>query len=248
MSAFTFYGDLFDLLRPKWQGSNPVLYPVSRRASVKDVLEAMGLPHTEICKIVCRGREVDFSCLVADNSSYSIYPVMAPWDVTVPSLLRPDPLDYVSFIVDINVGRLAKYMRMAGFDVLSNPCWSDNHIIEALADTRRVVLTRDMGLLKRKQVEFGRYIRSDKPLNQFAEVVKLFGLEKKLHPFSRCLECNSLLKPVAKKDVLPRLEPLTRKYYDSFSLCTSCDKLYWAGSHIEGMRQLFPQYFKITDV
>ena len=81
--------------------------------------------------------------------------------------------------------------------------------------------------------------RKTNPIDQLGEVVKLFGLERQFAPFSRCLECNTLLEKISKKDVIHRLEPLTKKYYSSFSICTQCDKIYWPGSHIEKMRQLF---------
>jgi uncharacterized protein with PIN domain len=132
---------------------------------------------------------------------------------------------------------------MAGLDVLYDSGWTDTRIVAELSRQNRIVLTRDLGLLKRKQVEFGRYIRSEEPVEQLREVIDLLGLENKLQPFKRCLECNSLLVPVAKQDILHRLEPLTRKYYRTFSRCPVCDKIYWAGSHIEDMRRLFQKYF-----
>lgn len=241
-AVFEFHDDLSSLLRPKWRNTNPLVQEVTRRASIKDVIESFGLPHTEIGKIEFQGREVDFTFSVADNQFFKIFPVPAPWDVTEKSLLRPDPLTNIRFIVDVNVGRLARYLRMAGFDVLYNSDWNDEQIAAMIIQEKRIVLTRDFGLLKRKQVEFGRYVRSEKPAEQLDEIITLFGLQEKLKPFSRCLECNSLLETVDKKDVLPRLEPLTRKYYDTFSICAACDKVYWAGSHIEEMRQFFPQH------
>ena len=242
-AVFEFHGDLSCLLRPKWRTKKPLILPITRRASIKDVLESFGLPHTEIGKIVCQGREVDFSAAVEENQQFSIFPIQAPWDVTGKSLLRPVPLLEASFMVDVNVGRLARYLRMAGFDVLYDSGWNDEHIVALITRNKRIVLTRDMGLLKRKQVEFGRYVRSENPAAQLGEIISVFGLQNKLQPFSRCLECNSLLTEVAKKDILHRLEPLTIKYYDTFSICAACDKVYWAGSHTEEMRQFFPHYF-----
>ncbi|MDH3327781.1 MAG: Mut7-C ubiquitin/RNAse domain-containing protein [Desulfobulbaceae bacterium] len=241
-AIFEFHDDLSNLLRPRWRNINPLVQTVTRRASIKDVIESFGLPHTEIGKIELEGREVDFTFSVADNQFFRILPVPVPWDVTEKSLLRPDPLTKIRFIVDVNVGRLARYLRMVGLDVLYNSDWNDEEITAMIVQAKRIVLTRDFGLLKRKQVEFGRYVRSDKPAEQLNEIITLFGLREKLKPFSRCLDCNSLLETVDKKDVLPRLEPLTRKYYNTFSICAACDKVYWAGSHIEEMRQFFPQF------
>jgi hypothetical protein len=242
-AVFEIHGDLRTLLRPGWRDAHPLVQPVTRRASIKDVLESFGLPHTEIGRILCGEREVDFAFAVEEGQRFAVFPVLPPWNVTAATLLRPEPLDSLGFIVDVNVGRLARYLRMAGLDVLFDPGWDDTDIIDLLGFDRRVVLTRDLGLLKRKRVEFGRYVRSENPAEQLQEIIRLFGLEDELRPFSRCLECNTPLEPVAKEEVIHRLEPLTKKYYHSFSRCPSCDRIYWAGSHTEDMRRLFPGYF-----
>lgn len=236
---FEFHGDLSTLLRPRWRDACPIVQAVTRRASIKDVVESFGLPHTEIDSITCDSREVDFSCPVEEGQRFNIYPVLSFWDVTLPTMLRPDPLESIRFVVDVNVGRLARYLRMAGFDTQYDYRWDDNRIIEFLAGEDRIVLTRDLGLLKRKQVKFGRYIRTDRPVEQLLEVIRLLNLKEEINPFTRCMECNSRLQPVRKEDVLHRMEPLTKKYYDSFSICQTCDKIYWPGSHVDEMRQFF---------
>lgn len=238
-SSFELHGDLSALLRPKWRNSKPLDQPVTRRASIKDVLESFGLPHTEIGRIELEGREVDFSHIVEKQQLFSVYPLEIPWDVTKASFLRPNPLDNVRFIVDVNVAALARYLRMAGLDVLYNPGLNDNELVDLAFEEQRIALTRDLGLLQRKKLEFGRYVRAIKPVDQLQEIVNLFGLKYKLKPFTRCLQCNSILQPVEKKDIIDRLEPLTKKYYSTFSLCLTCDKIYWSGSHIDDMRQLF---------
>ncbi|GAB4336468.1 MAG: hypothetical protein Kow0089_06720 [Desulfobulbaceae bacterium] len=141
-------------------------------------------------------------------------------------------------MVDINVGRLARYLRAAGFDVLYNPGWHDRDIARFMMRERRILLTRDKGLLMRKQVIFGRYVRAEKPVDQLEEIVELLGLRDRVAPFTRCLECNLPLVPVAKEEVDHLLEPLTRKYYTTFSRCDGCGRIYWPGSHTEKMRRL----------
>jgi len=244
MSAvFEIHGDLPGLLRREWRDRKQLVLSVSRRASIKDVLEACGLPHTEIGRIIHRGAGIDFSFPVEDNQVFTVLPVTEPWDVAERSVLRPFPLKEIRFIVDVNVGRLARYLRMAGFDVLYDIRWSDEDIVDSLSVENRIVLTRDTGLLKRKKVEFGRYVRAEHPPQQLNEIIRLFGLERKLRLFSRCIVCNTLLEHVAKQDVLHRLEPLTRIYYDSFSICPSCSRVYWAGSHIDEMRRLLGERY-----
>lgn len=215
---------------------------VTRKASVKDMLESFGLPHTEIGFLRGGETNLDFSHIVEPEWKYTVQPVPEPWDVTVPTVLRPEPLPGVSFIVDVNVGRLARYLRAAGFDVLYDSRWSDKHIATLMKKEKRILLTRDMGLLMRKQIVFGRYVRAADPAIQLQEIIRLFGLEDRIRPFTRCLECNEVLQNVRKQDVFHRLEPLTKKYYDSFSVCPGCGRVYWAGSHIERMRRLFRGY------
>lgn len=238
-TVYVFHGDLSSLLRPQWREKKQIVHPVTRRASIKDVIEAFGVPHTEVYRIEYRGLDVDFSFPVNDNQYFSIFSMPVPWDITEKTVLRPQPMHEMRFIVDVNVGKLARYLRMAGINVLFNSRWSDDDILAQLDRERRVLLTRDLGLLKRKQVEFGRYVRSEDPVEQFDEIVRLFNLEDALKPFSRCLECNTILVPVDKAEIIHRLEPLTRKYYDRFSLCPKCDKVYWAGSHVDGMKAFF---------
>lgn len=242
-ATFHLHGDLPELLRRRWKGTDTLSMAVSRRASVKDMLESFGLPHTEIGAIHLGGKSLDFSHIVEPGNTYTITPVPVPWDVVTPTVLRPDPLPAVSFIVDVNVGRLAKYLRAAGFDTLYDPGWKDGYIARLLLTERRILLTRDLGLLMRRQVDFGRYVRAADPVLQLQEILSLFGLEEQIDPFSRCLECNDVLQKVSKEEVYHRLEPLTKKYYDSFSRCPGCGRVYWAGSHIERMRRLFPDYF-----
>jgi hypothetical protein len=237
-ATYHFHGDLPRLLRRRWRGDNPIIAPVKRAASIKDVIEAFGLPHTEVHAITCNGRPVDFSWPVRANQHFDIFPVAIPWDLTRPTLLRPAPLNSRKFIVDVNVGRLARYLRMAGFDTLYHPSWKDRDILQALALEQRLLLSRNLDLLKRKQVVFGRAIRENSPPEQLREVLNLFGIGAPPRPFSRCLECNALLDPVPKAAILHRLEPLTIRHFDTFCICRHCDKIYWTGSHVDRMRQV----------
>ncbi len=239
MNAFYhFHGDLPQLLRPRWRTTNPIVQPVTRAASIKDAIEAFGLPHTEVGGIACDGRPADFCQRVEAGQRFDISPHPFPWDVTRPTILRPIPLPELRFVVDVNAGRLARYLRMAGFNTLYDSCWDDHVILVVLQNEPRLLLTRNHDLLKRKQVVFGRRIRADNPLDQLREVIRLFGIHDLPHPFSRCLECNAPLEPVAKRDILPRLEPLTIRYVDLFSICPACERIYWEGSHVEKMQSV----------
>jgi uncharacterized protein len=236
-ATYHFHGDLASLLRRRWRAGNPITQPVRRTASIKDVIESFGLPHTEVESITCDGRSVDFSWPVEANQHFAIFPVPTPWDVTRPTLLRPAPLNDLRFIVDVNVGRLARYLRMAGFDTLHHPGWDDRDILQALGQEQRILLSRNLDLLKRKQVVFGRAIRSNTPPEQLREVLDLFGIDT---PDPSSLPLPRMQRPPrtrAQTGNLHRLEPLTIRFFDTFHLCPRCDKIYWAGSHVDRMRQ-----------
>jgi len=233
--TLTFHGNLPELLVRRMAGAAQVRYILERRASVKDVVESFGIPHPEIHKLTANGRTIGFDALVVECDHIEIWPLTQPCDVLTPTILRPEPLARIAFVVDINVGRLAVLLRMAGFDTLYHPDLTDGDIAEKAAAEKRILLTRDRNLLKRKNVVFGHLIREMHPRQQWLEVVRLYNLADMLQPFSRCLRCNGQLVPVDKDIILHRLEPLTIKYYDLFHRCAACDQVYWPGSHRQRM-------------
>ena len=235
-ATYLFHGDLVYLLRRRWRGPQPIVLALTRRTSIKDQVEAFGLPHTEVGRLLCDGRDIDFSHLVRDHQGFDILPVTVPWDLSRPTLLCPDRLVWPAFLVDPTLGRLARNLRMAGLNTLYRPEWTTADLLKRLGRSRRVLLSRNLELLKRGEVVFGRYIRSEEPAAQLREVLSLFGLRELSHPLVRCLACNGLLKPVAKEAILHRLEPLTIRYYDTFHCCPRCERIYWAGSHVARMQ------------
>ena len=233
------HGDLADLLLRHYRPETEVHYQLLRHASIKDILEAVGIPHTEIGAIEKHAQQLDFSYLPEPGEKYDIYPVPTGAAALQPSLLRPDPPAEIRFLVDINVARLAGLLRMAGFDTVSLresekvPC--KREIAQQGAHSGRIILSRDKELLKHREVTFGRLVRNQDPASQLYEIVCFYGLQSGLAPFSRCLRCNGLLQEVDKERVMDRLEPLTKKYYYNFRQCGSCSQVYWKGSHHERM-------------
>lgn len=240
-AVYHLHGDLPHLLRPRWRRLQPIATPVTRAASIKDVLESFGLPHTEVDRITCNGRPADFSHRVEAGQQFDVYPISFPWDITTPTLLRPNPPPSLRFIIDVNVGRLARYLRMAGFDSRFDPTWNNRRILQEMAADPGILLTRNLDLLKRKQVAFGRYIRAIEPVAQLREILDLFGWVGLPESLSRCLQCNTPLLPIEKQAILHRLEPLTIRYFETFSTCPRCDTIYWAGSHVDRMQRSLAQ-------
>jgi uncharacterized protein with PIN domain len=144
-------------------------------------------------------------------------------------------------MLDNHLGQLATYLRMLGFDCLYRNDYQDVELAEVSVEENRVLLTRDRRLLMRKTIRRGYCIHQTDPRLQAAEVLKRFNLIDQVKPFQRCLRCNSPLEVVRKQDIIDRLEPLTKKYYDEFRICPSCKQVYWKGSHYENMQQLISQ-------
>lgn len=209
-----------------------------RKASVKDIIEALGIPHTEIAWIKANGEEVSFGYQVNTGDRIDVYPISAPVDFSRPSILRPEPLKDIRFIADVNVGRLAILLRMTGMDTAYKNSHSDAELAEMSNAEKRILLTKDKRLLRRSKVMFGHLVRETSPKRQLIEVVRLFNLAGRLSPFTRCLVCNDILKPIKKEKIIHSLQPLTRKYYDTFYVCPCCGKIYWPGSHKTNMENM----------
>ena len=237
-AIFVFHGDLRDLLgRGKAGADGRGTYPVTRRTSVKDAIEALRVPHTEVGAIEVDGLAVGFGHLLEPGHRIDVRPVSVPFDVLRPSALRPEPLSRVAFLVDANVGRLAGLLRALGFDTAHDPSLGDAALAELAARDRRILLSRDRLLLRRSIVDYGRLIRAHEPDTQLLEVLRFFGLKPPFATFTRCLRCNDPLQTVPKIEIMERLLPLTKLHYDDFRRCPRCDRIYWAGSHHERMHE-----------
>src|ERR1019366_6579832 len=230
MSAarFRFYAELNDFLPDEDRGKELARY-FSVSGSVKDLFESFGVPHTEVDLVLANGKPVDFSYPVRDGDRVSVYPVFESLDISLVSRVRPAPVRALRFLLEVHVGRLAAYLRMAGFDALYDNQASDAELASIVAPEGRVLLTRDRYLLMRTAVERGYWVRSSEPKQQLLEVVKRFGLASSMRPFARCLECNTILEEASRETLLERLPPKIREK-EAFRVCPSCQRVYWEGS------------------
>jgi uncharacterized protein len=188
--------------------------------------------------ILVNGQSVDFAYRMQPEDRVSVYPVFESVDISAVTRLQERPLRDPRFVADVHLGRLARNLRLLGFDVLWRNDADDLTLIDQMRREKRCLLTRDRRLLMRREVERGYCVRSDQHREQTAEVVRRFDLAGLAAPFTRCPRCNSLLQPVSKEQVDPLLEPLTRIHYEKFVRCTGCGKVYWEGSHLTRLRQL----------
>ena len=236
-ATFRFYEELNDFLLPH---RRKVRFPVSFRdsPSVKDIIESLGVPHTEVDVILVNGASVDFSHRLRDKDDVAVYPVFESLDVTAITRLRPGPLRKVAFICDVHLGRLARALRILGFDTLYRNDYQDHEIVAIANIEHRIVLTRDRGLLKHSAVTHGYCVRSTEWREQAREIIERFDLRKAVAPFTRCAECNGNIAPVEKDAIIDLLEDRTKQCYDAFSRCGSCGRIYWEGSHFAKLREL----------
>ncbi len=244
--TLSFHRELRWLLAKRYRQQKKIVYDLGRRTSIKDAVEAFDVPHTEIGELLVNDKSVDFSYLVQDGDQITILPCPVPTDPCKPCLLRPRPLPRLRFLVDINVARLHSYLRMAGFETLYEPNLEDEAIACLAVEKACLLLSRDRGLLRRKIVTHGHLLRAQDPVEQLAEVIRQYDLTASIKAFSRCMHCNQVLQPVDKEEIIHLLEPLTRKYYQSFSRCPACSHLYWSGSHKTAMEQTLQQAIKMS--
>ncbi len=244
--SIQFYAELNDfILREKRDAAFEVY--LNGPTSVKDLIESQGVPHTEVGSITCNHQAVDFCCLLNDGDQVSVYPVTAKVDPTRPGLLRSKPLPDIKFVLDTHLGKLAKYLRMLGFDTLYKNDYEDQQLAEIASQQQRIVLSRDRGLLKRKIIEYGHYVRHTQSLEQLAEIMQWLDIQKYMNPFSRCTTCNGLLNSVSKKDIASQLEPKTRQFYNEFKQCAECKQIYWKGTHYQRLEQIVQSITSETD-
>jgi uncharacterized protein with PIN domain len=232
-----FYAELNDFLPPALR-SVDIDHEFQRRASIKDMIEAFGVPHTEVEVILVNGRAVDFSYIVQDGDRISVYPVFESVDITPLLRLRPEPLRKPKFVLDSNLGRLARYLRLLGLDCLYRNDYHDAELASIASKQQRTLLTRDRTLLQRRIITHGYYVRALQPREQVREVLARFDLYRQVAPFTRCTRCNGELEDVDKQVISARLEPKTRKYYHSFRICSECGQVFWRGSHHARMQRL----------
>jgi uncharacterized protein len=171
-AEFHFHAELNDFLAPARRGA-AVTYRFGGRVSIKDAIESLGVPHTEIAAIVIGATDVDFAYIVGDRDSIEVYPSPRP---TAHAALRPPFPGRPRFVLDTHLGQLARYLRMLGFHTLYRNDYGDEELARIASQELRILLTRDRGLLKRSIVTYGRYVRATDPRLQVAEIVRHYEL------------------------------------------------------------------------
>jgi uncharacterized protein with PIN domain len=230
VAEFRFYEELNDFL-PLENRKRSFPYRFRGTPSVKDTIEAIGVPHTEIDLVLVDGRSVSFDCLLSGGERVAVYPVFERLDIKPITRLRPEPLRVTRFVADVHLGTLARYLRLLGFDTEWRNDLEDEAIIRQSLEEDRIILTRDLGILKDSRVTHGYWLRSTEPLTQVEEVVSAFDLARKLDPYTRCMECNGTLEPISRRKAAFHVPLQVFLVYRDFNRCRICGRVYWRGAH-----------------
>ena len=234
-ATFRFYEELNDFLAPE-RRKRDIEVEIDRARSVKDAIESLGVPHPEVDLILVDGISVDFTHVLRGGERVAVYPMFERLDIAPLLRLRPRPLRDPRFVADVHLNKLARHLRMAGFDTLCEPDWDDDRIVACSIDERRTILTRDKRMLQRAEVERGYFVRDIHSEAQLAEVLRALQLEGLVAPFTRCRECNALLEDAPAGEVEARVPPRLRAIYERYKRCPGCGRVYWEGSHFDRMK------------
>ncbi|HUI72851.1 MAG TPA: Mut7-C RNAse domain-containing protein [Spirochaetia bacterium] len=232
-----FYEELNDFL-PSEKRRQAFSLETPSGCTVKALIEDLGVPHTEIDLILANGESVDFAYQPETGDRISVYPKFESWDIGPLSRVRPVPLRETRFALDVHLGRLARLLRMFGFDSFYGNAVDDEELVRAARLEKRIVLTRDRGLLKRRNVTHGYLVRSGLPREQLGEVVRRFDLFGSVRLGTRCVICNVALDRVPKEVVLSRVPPAVARDHEDFAECPSCHRVFWRGTHWQTMTRL----------
>ncbi len=238
--TFRFYEELNDFL-PAGKRKRDFQTSFKGRESIKDKIEALGIPHTEVDLILANGNSVDFAYILQDRDRISVYPVFETLDIQDVAHLREAPLRQTRFVADGNLGKVVKILRALGLDVVSFPSLTPRQIVEISKTEKRTILTRSRNLLKLKDVTHGIFLRPGTTTEQVRYVLDFLSLKDRVKPFSRCLLCNTTLEDVPKAEVYHRIPPKTREVCDTYAYCASCDKLFWKGTHYAKMEAVIKE-------
>jgi uncharacterized protein len=189
-------------------------------SSAGHLVESLGVPLTEVGELLIGWRRAGVSERVPPGRPVMVRPVPRP---------QPLPGNRPRFCLDVHLGTLARRMRLLGLDTVYRNDLGDDDLIELAARQDRVLLTQDRGLLRRRAVRCGAYVRGSDPDTQLRDVLDRFA--PPLAPWTRCTTCNGLLAPAAKHDIEHLLKPGTRRTHDVFARCQSCGQVYWRGAH-----------------
>jgi uncharacterized protein len=229
-----FHGDLSIFLRSRADDA-VIERPLAEKTSIKDVIESCGVPHPEVDLILVDEQAVGFNHTLTNDTKVEVFSIENRGTHRTEKGLQTIGIE--SFVSDGHLGGLTRNLRLLGFDVAYPKNADDRQLLEVMARENRALLTRDRRLLMHRIVKHGYCPRSQNADEQTIEVVRRFDLSELIAPFTRCLRCNAPLEEATKAEIIDKLEPLTKIYYDQFRRCPDCKQIYWSGSHFPKLQK-----------
>jgi uncharacterized protein with PIN domain len=229
-----FHGDLNVFLGSKARDA-VIERRLGEKTSIKDIIEACGVPHSEVDLILVDEQTVGFDHTLASDTKVEVFPVQNHGTECTEKRLQM--VGITRFVADGHLGGLTRNLRLLGFDIAYRQNADDRQLLDVMARENRALLTRDRRLLMHAIVQHGYCPRSQNADEQTIEVVRRFDLSELIAPFTRCLRCNAPLEEAAKADIIDKLEPLTKIYYNQFRSCPGCKQIYWSGSHFPKLQK-----------
>ncbi len=234
--SFRFYAELNDHL-PRTRRQIPFIHPVKPGATVANAVESLVVPTNQIDLVLVNGESAGLTRELHDGDYLSVYPVFESFDIANVTKVRARPLRTPRFVLDVHLGKLAHYLRMLGFDSAFDKDADDDALIMQSREEERALLSRDRRLLRREEITRQYCVRGDDPRLQLIEVLDRFDLYGVVSPFTRCMECNTLLHAICKEEILLCIPPQVEAVFNDFQRCPACDRVYWRGSHYNRMKQ-----------
>jgi uncharacterized protein with PIN domain len=236
-AEFRFYEELNDCL-PAALRQRSFSHRFSGTPAVKDVVEALGVPHTEIDLILVDGKSVRFGYKLRGGERVAVYPMFERFDITPIHRLRPKPLRDPRFVADVHLGKLARFLRLLGFDTRYRNDLADAELVKISVRERRILLTRDLGLLKHKVLSRAHWVRATEAQAQLKEIVAALSLSRSCQPFTRCMSCNGVLDPVPRAEIAEHVPAHVHRSFRRFARCRRCRRIYWRGTHFKRLTRL----------
>jgi uncharacterized protein len=236
-AEFRFYEELNDYL-PSPRRKRSFAHSFAGTAAVKDVIEGLGVPHTEVDLILVDGRSARFRHRLRGGERVAVYPMFERLDIGPLYRLRPKPLRRMRFLADVHLGKLARLLRLLGFDTKYPAELSDRELVATSVREHRVLLSRDLRLFMYRTLTRGYRLRSTDPERQVEEVMQALSLHRAVQPFTRCMICNAKLRAVPRAAVKDRVPARVFKRFRRFIRCPCCQRIYWRGTHFLHLEQL----------
>jgi hypothetical protein len=236
-AAVRFYAELNDFLAPERRFVTSTV-AFGEPHSTGDLIRSLGVPLENVDLILVDGASVSPDAPIRNGVRIAVYPQFESFDIADTQKMREAPLRVPRFVLDVHLGKLATLLRMAGFDAKYRNDFSDCELKEISRDEERLLFSCDRKLVDESALDRAYRIRADSPVEQFAEVLERFQLQKLIRPFTRCMLCNALLVRADEDSVRSQVPPRVWQSQTEFRRCPACGRVYWPGTHVARMNAL----------